>query len=61
MQEDRCNDKRDYQVWQQPKRSAKAKITSNSNQLDLNRYDMLKDNEWLRNADDSDNTESNSP
>ena len=24
-----------------------------------NRYDMLKDNEWLRDADDSENNESN--
>ena len=60
LQDDQCHDNRDCQVWQQPKRPAKAKDTSHSNLLALsNRYNMLKDNEWLRDANDSENNESN--
>ena len=60
VQADQCHDNRDSQIWQQPKRPAKAKNTSHSSQLALsNRYDLLKDNEWLRDADDSENNQSN--
>ena len=60
VQADQCHDNRNSQVWQQPKRPAKAKNTSHSSQLALsNRYDMLQDNEWLRDADDGENKESN--
>ena len=64
MQADQCHDNRDSRVWQQPKKPAKAKNTSYSSQLQdklalSNRYDLLKDNEWLRDADDSENNESN--
>ena len=60
VQADQCHDNRNSQVWQQPKRPAKAKNTSHSSQLALsNRYDMLQDNEWLRDADNSENNQSN--
>ena len=60
VQADQCHDNRDSQIWQQPKRPAKAKNTSHSSQLALsNRYDLLKDNEWLRDADNSENNQSN--
>ena len=54
--QDLCNDNQDCQVWQQPKRPSKVKSTSHSSQLALsNIYNMLKDNEWLRDVDDNEN------